>query len=220
MYTSQRQRSVIPCYWESQADGCLKPHCPFLHSKPRPEPKNALLRLSDYKISAIKIKTVEELQKEREEKKVKEMEKNAATEEEVRGEKNEGLMDLRRELMKRILAEKMAFEERLKAQQQQKNELKKKNMFLDLSQTRRKRGKEEKTRTKKKVNSAQVELKKQYVRPTTDSVLSKQQGVSSSHSSALARDTLNCRNESKRYSTSSAADPKVLCIHNVIAEHR
>ena len=32
----QKNRSDIPCYWESQPSGCLKPHCSFLHTKPRP----------------------------------------------------------------------------------------------------------------------------------------------------------------------------------------
>ena len=32
----QKNRSDIPCFWESQPSGCLKPHCPFLHTKPRP----------------------------------------------------------------------------------------------------------------------------------------------------------------------------------------
>lgn len=31
----QKNRSDIPCYWESQTSGCLKPHCSFLHTKPR-----------------------------------------------------------------------------------------------------------------------------------------------------------------------------------------
>lgn len=26
----------MPCYFESQPQGCLKPHCPFFHQKPRP----------------------------------------------------------------------------------------------------------------------------------------------------------------------------------------
>lgn len=29
--TFQKNRKAIPCYWESQPGGCLKPHCPFLH---------------------------------------------------------------------------------------------------------------------------------------------------------------------------------------------
>ncbi|GJQ66120.1 hypothetical protein Trydic_g4185 [Trypoxylus dichotomus] len=28
-----KNRKVIPCYWETQPSGCLKPYCPFLHSK-------------------------------------------------------------------------------------------------------------------------------------------------------------------------------------------
>ncbi|XP_078670354.1 uncharacterized protein LOC144910781 isoform X3 [Branchiostoma floridae x Branchiostoma belcheri] len=32
-----KDRSNIQCYWETQPSGCLKPHCVFLHSKPRPK---------------------------------------------------------------------------------------------------------------------------------------------------------------------------------------
>ncbi|XP_078346365.1 uncharacterized protein LOC144631719 isoform X1 [Oculina patagonica] len=32
----EKHRSQTPCYWESQPTGCLKPFCPFLHTKPRP----------------------------------------------------------------------------------------------------------------------------------------------------------------------------------------
>ena len=35
-----KKRDKIPCYWESQATGCQKPHCPFLHQnikEPYPE---------------------------------------------------------------------------------------------------------------------------------------------------------------------------------------
>ncbi|XP_066276290.1 zinc finger CCCH domain-containing protein 11A-like isoform X4 [Branchiostoma lanceolatum] len=31
-----KNRSNIQCYWETQPSGCLKPHCVFHHSKPRP----------------------------------------------------------------------------------------------------------------------------------------------------------------------------------------
>lgn len=31
----QKNRKVIPCYWETQPGGCLKPHCPFLHQNPK-----------------------------------------------------------------------------------------------------------------------------------------------------------------------------------------
>ncbi|ESN92346.1 hypothetical protein HELRODRAFT_89617, partial [Helobdella robusta] len=27
----QKDRSQIPCYWQSQPSGCQKQHCPFLH---------------------------------------------------------------------------------------------------------------------------------------------------------------------------------------------
>uniref|UniRef100_A0AAR5P7W3 C3H1-type domain-containing protein n=1 Tax=Dendroctonus ponderosae TaxID=77166 RepID=A0AAR5P7W3_DENPD len=27
----KKNRKAIPCYWESQPGGCLKPHCPFMH---------------------------------------------------------------------------------------------------------------------------------------------------------------------------------------------
>ena len=29
----QKNRSQIPCYWESQPGGCRKPHCVFLHRR-------------------------------------------------------------------------------------------------------------------------------------------------------------------------------------------
>lgn len=32
---SRKNRSQIPCYWENQPTGCRKPHCVFLHSRPR-----------------------------------------------------------------------------------------------------------------------------------------------------------------------------------------
>ncbi|XP_078586681.1 uncharacterized protein LOC144868381 isoform X2 [Branchiostoma floridae x Branchiostoma japonicum] len=32
-----KDRSNIQCYWETQPSGCLKPHCVFHHSKPRPK---------------------------------------------------------------------------------------------------------------------------------------------------------------------------------------
>ncbi|XP_072048126.1 uncharacterized protein [Amphiura filiformis] len=32
---SNKNRNVIDCFWESQPMGCLKPHCPFRHLKPR-----------------------------------------------------------------------------------------------------------------------------------------------------------------------------------------
>lgn len=32
----EERRSRTQCYWESQPSGCLKPFCPFLHTKPRP----------------------------------------------------------------------------------------------------------------------------------------------------------------------------------------
>ncbi|GLV35399.1 hypothetical protein CBL_01451 [Carabus blaptoides fortunei] len=31
----RKNRKVIPCYWENQPGGCLKPHCPFQHKTPR-----------------------------------------------------------------------------------------------------------------------------------------------------------------------------------------
>jgi hypothetical protein len=31
----QKERNTIPCFWESQAYGCTKNNCPFLHLKPR-----------------------------------------------------------------------------------------------------------------------------------------------------------------------------------------
>lgn len=32
----EEHRSRTQCYWESQPSGCLKPFCPFLHTRPRP----------------------------------------------------------------------------------------------------------------------------------------------------------------------------------------
>ena len=52
---------MIPCYWEAQPSGCLKAHCPFLHSRPRPSPPAAHERLSQYKFSSICVKTLDEL---------------------------------------------------------------------------------------------------------------------------------------------------------------
>lgn len=31
----QKNRQEIPCYWETQPLGCLKPHCAFRHQLPR-----------------------------------------------------------------------------------------------------------------------------------------------------------------------------------------
>ena len=31
----KKNRSLIPCFWESQPSGCQKPHCPFFHSNPK-----------------------------------------------------------------------------------------------------------------------------------------------------------------------------------------
>ena len=32
-----RKRNVTKCYWETQPQGCAKPHCPFLHQYPKVE---------------------------------------------------------------------------------------------------------------------------------------------------------------------------------------
>jgi hypothetical protein len=43
----ESKRNVIKCYWESQPGGCKKPHCSFLHDKPKepyPEAVTALLQ--------------------------------------------------------------------------------------------------------------------------------------------------------------------------------
>ncbi|XP_063978941.1 zinc finger CCCH domain-containing protein 11A-like isoform X2 [Diachasmimorpha longicaudata] len=32
----KKNRKSIACYWESQRGGCKKPHCPFMHTQPRP----------------------------------------------------------------------------------------------------------------------------------------------------------------------------------------
>ena len=55
---------MIPCYWESQPSGCLKAHCPFLHSKPRPQLPNVKERVSQFKFAAIDIKSLDQLRKE------------------------------------------------------------------------------------------------------------------------------------------------------------
>nr|XP_022912839.1 zinc finger CCCH domain-containing protein 11A-like isoform X2 [Onthophagus taurus] len=36
----RKNRKAIPCYWETQPGGCLKPHCPFLHQKRSPNMMN------------------------------------------------------------------------------------------------------------------------------------------------------------------------------------
>ncbi|XP_031563891.1 zinc finger CCCH domain-containing protein 11A-like isoform X2 [Actinia tenebrosa] len=44
----EKERNTIPCFWESQAMGCTKNSCPFLHLKPRqiglvpPQPRPAM----------------------------------------------------------------------------------------------------------------------------------------------------------------------------------
>ena len=35
MDVAQMNRNKTKCYWESQPTGCKKPHCPFLHDKPK-----------------------------------------------------------------------------------------------------------------------------------------------------------------------------------------
>ena len=40
---------MIPCYWENTPSGCLKPHCAFQHSKPRPTLKSAVERVREIK---------------------------------------------------------------------------------------------------------------------------------------------------------------------------
>ena len=39
---STKKRNVTSCYWESQPQGCSKPHCPFLHQKPKDPVKQPL----------------------------------------------------------------------------------------------------------------------------------------------------------------------------------
>lgn len=56
-----RQRGSIPCYWESQPTGCLRPHCPFKHSKPRPHMPTVRERITQYKFDAIQVKSLSEL---------------------------------------------------------------------------------------------------------------------------------------------------------------
>jgi len=34
----QKNRKMIPCYWENQPGGCRKPHCSFQHKNPREPP--------------------------------------------------------------------------------------------------------------------------------------------------------------------------------------
>ena len=38
----QKNRAQIPCFFESQLTGCLKPFCPFLHTRPRPVDPTAI----------------------------------------------------------------------------------------------------------------------------------------------------------------------------------
>ena len=38
-----KKRNVIPCYWEKQASGCTKPHCPFLHDQVEPPSQIVLI---------------------------------------------------------------------------------------------------------------------------------------------------------------------------------
>ena len=51
LYSVQRQRSSIPCYWENQPSGCLKMHCPFRHLKPHPSVPPPLERVDQFKQS-------------------------------------------------------------------------------------------------------------------------------------------------------------------------
>merc|ERR1719431_2201856 len=37
-----KKRKVTPCYWETQPQGCNKPHCAFLHQQPKDPVKQAL----------------------------------------------------------------------------------------------------------------------------------------------------------------------------------
>ena len=37
----KKNRSQIPCYWESQPVGCKKSHCPFFHTAPRELAENS-----------------------------------------------------------------------------------------------------------------------------------------------------------------------------------
>lgn len=49
----QKNRNEIPCYWETQPTGCLKPHCAFRHSLPR----HSMLEIKDGEwVKDIKIK--------------------------------------------------------------------------------------------------------------------------------------------------------------------
>jgi len=38
VYLLQKNRKLIPCYWENQPGGCRKPHCSFQHKNPREQP--------------------------------------------------------------------------------------------------------------------------------------------------------------------------------------
>ena len=38
----QKDRSTIPCYWESQPGGCTKPHCVFKHQRDKTYPSTAV----------------------------------------------------------------------------------------------------------------------------------------------------------------------------------
>ena len=54
---------MIPCYWESQPSGCLKAHCSFLHTKPRPQLPNVTERVSQFKFAAIDVKSLDDIRK-------------------------------------------------------------------------------------------------------------------------------------------------------------
>ncbi len=157
--------------------GCLKPHCPFMHTTPRPQTLDFRERMSNYKMAAITVKTLEQPQKEKgketnteeveeqrksleeqrkkekiseeqrkkekdseeqkkKEKIVEEQRKNveekvqrrkeSAKEEERKktttSGKGEEIGALRKELLRRMLAEQKAFRERLSSQTSQGEE--------------------------------------------------------------------------------------------------
>ena len=157
-----------------------------MHLKPRPEPMTALHRLSEYKVASIKIKTVEELKKEREKKE---------TEEKMKEEDKELMelqrdLNLRRELMKRILAEKAAYDKRLQ------EELEKKKTREEMKSTqaaapRLERRKGEEWRLEERRPASELVPKKALRRPTELNISSsprkKKLAMSATHKHDVSR---------------------------------
>ena len=125
-------------------------------------------------MAAIKIKSVEELKKDR----GMEADQNVKLKEESGQGTREELLDLHRELIKRIVAEKVSFKERLGSQQKQ--------VPIDLSVAR---GEGRKDLGMNEVASPRADVKTLRVRPTVlciDSTPKQQRSASTSHCRAAA----------------------------------